>query len=254
LIAGGPAEVEVNIQNAFTDKPVETYNTVAEIRGSENPDEVVIVGGHLDSWYSGTGATDNGAGSAVMMEAIRIIKVLNLKPKRTIRIGLWSGEEQGIYGSMGYVRKNFGDPVTMKLLPAQAAVSSYFNLDNGTGKIRGIYAQNNEKVQTIFQQWIAPLKDLGVTTVTPKNTGATDHLPFDAVGIPGFQFIQDPIEYETRTHHTNMDVYDHLSIDDLKQAATVVAWFVYNAANRPEKLPRKELPKPAPWAFEDLFK
>jgi len=250
-----PVQLEMDVKTQMGGDET-AYNVIAEIPGTDPQlkNEVVMIGGHLDSWYSGTGATDNGAGSAVMMEAIRIIKVLNLKPKRTIRIGLWSGEEQGIYGSMGYVRKNFGDPVTMKLLPAQAAVSSYFNLDNGTGKIRGIYAQNNEKVQTIFQQWIAPLKDLGVTTVTPKNTGATDHLPFDAVGIPGFQFIQDPIEYETRTHHTNMDVYDHLSIDDLKQAATVVAWFVYNAANRPEKLPRKELPKPAPWAFEDLFK
>jgi carboxypeptidase Q len=232
------------------------YNVIAEIPGSDPKlkNEIVMLGGHLDSWYSGTGATDNGAGSAVMMEAVRILNTLNLKPKRTIRIALWSGEEQGLFGSAGYVKKYFGDPATLKLLPAQANVSSYFNLDNGTGKIRGIYAQNNEKVQPIFTQWIAPLNELGVTTVSMKNTGATDHLPFDAVGIPGFQFIQDPIEYETRTHHTNMDVYDHLMIDDLKQAATVVAWFVYNAANRPEKLPRKELPAKGDWPWNDIFK
>jgi carboxypeptidase Q len=232
------------------------YNVIAEVPGTDPKlrAEVVMLGGHLDSWYSGTGATDNGAGSAVMIEAIRILKTLNLTPKRTIRIALWSGEEQGLFGSTGYVRKYFGDPATLKLLPAQANVSAYFNLDNGTGKIRGIYAQSNEKAEPIFQQWITPLKDLSVTTISLKNTGATDHLPFDAVGIPGFQFIQDPIEYETRTHHTNMDVYDHLMIDDLKQAATVVAWFVYNAANRSEKLPRKTLPAKADWPWDNIFK
>jgi carboxypeptidase Q len=251
-----PVQLEMDVVTQTTTGDENAYNVVAEIPGTDPKlkNEVVMLGAHLDSWYSGTGATDNGAGSSVMMEAIRILKTLNLKPKRTIRIALWSGEEQGIFGSMGYVRKYFGDPNTMKLLPAHATVSSYFNLDNGTGKIRGIYAQNNEKVEPVFQQWITPLKDLGVTTVSLKNTGGTDHLPFDAVGIPGFQFIQDPIEYETRTHHTNMDVYDHLLIDDMKQAATVVAWFVYNAANRPEKLPRKELPQPTPWLFDDLLK
>ncbi|MGZ3880481.1 MAG: M20/M25/M40 family metallo-hydrolase [Flavisolibacter sp.] len=232
------------------------YNVIAEIPGTDPQlkNEIVMLGGHLDSWYSGTGATDNGAGSAVMMEVVRILKTLNLKPKRTIRIALWSGEEQGLLGSTGYVRKYFGDPASLKLLPAQSTVSSYFNLDNGTGKIRGVYAQNNEKVQPIFAQWMEPMKDLGVTTVSAKNTGATDHIPFDAVGIPGFQFIQDPIEYETRTHHTNMDVYDHLMIDDLKQAATVVAWFVYNAASRTEKLPRKELPAKGDWPWDNIFK
>lgn len=250
-----PVQLEMDVATQMGGDET-AYNVIAEIPGSDPQlkSEVVMLGGHLDSWYSGTGATDNGAGSAVMMEAVRILKTLNLKPKRTIRIALWSGEEQGLFGSTGYVRKYFGDPATLKLLPAQANVSSYFNLDNGTGKIRGIYAQNNEKVQPIFQQWITPLKDLGVTTISLRNTGATDHIPFDAVGIPGFQFIQDPIEYETRTHHTNMDVYDHLMIDDLKQAATVVAWFVYNAANRPEKLPRKELPAKADWPWDNIFK
>jgi carboxypeptidase Q len=250
-----PVQLEMDVATEMGGDET-AYNVIAEIPGSDPQlkSEVVMLGGHLDSWYSGTGATDNGAGSAVMMEAVRILKTLNLKPKRTIRIALWSGEEQGLYGSAGYVKKYFGDPATLKLLPAQATVSSYFNLDNGTGKIRGIYAQNNEKVQPIFTQWVAPLKELGVTTVSLKNTGATDHIPFDAIGIPGFQFIQDPIEYETRTHHTNMDVYDHLMIDDLKQAATVVAWFAYNAANRPEKLPRKELPAKSNWQWNDIFK
>lgn len=250
-----PVQLEMDIATQMGGDET-AYNVIAEIPGTDPQlkNEVVMLGGHLDSWYSGTGATDNGAGSAVMMEAVRILKTLNLKPKRTIRIALWSGEEQGLFGSTGYVRKYFGDPATLKLLSAQSNVSSYFNLDNGTGKIRGIYAQNNEKVQPVFQQWITPLKDLGVTTISLKNTGATDHLAFDAIGIPGFQFIQDPIEYETRTHHTNMDVYDHLMIDDLKQAATVVAWFVYNAANRPEKLPRKELPAKADWPWDNIFK
>ena len=251
-----PVQLEMDVATQMTTDDESGYNVIAEIPGTDPQlkNEIVMLGAHLDSWYSGTGATDNGAGSSVMMEAVRILKALNLKPKRTIRISLWSGEEQGLLGSTGYVRKYFGDPATVKLLPAQANISAYFNLDNGTGKIRGIYAQSNDKVQPIFQQWITPLSDLGVTTVTLHNTGATDHLPFDAVGIPGFQFVQDPIEYETRTHHTNMDVYDHLVIDDLKQAATVVAWFIYNTANRSEKLPRKELPKSGEWVWDDILK
>lgn len=250
-----PVQLEMDVATE-TSGDETAYNVIAEIPGTDPKlkDEVVMLGAHLDSWYSATGATDNGAGSAVMMEAIRILKTLNLPTKRTIRIALWSGEEQGLFGSTGYVRKHLGDPGTMKLLPAQSTISAYYNLDNGTGKIRGIYSQNNDKVQPLFQQWIAPLKDLDVITVSSHNTGATDHLAFDAIGIPAFEFIQDPIEYETRTHHTNMDVYDHLMIDDLKQAATVVAWFVYNTANRPEKLPRKELATKGSWRWDDLFK
>jgi carboxypeptidase Q len=175
---------------------------------------------------------------------MRLMKVLDLHPKRTIRIVLWSGEEQGLLGSTNYVRNHFGDQATMKLLPAQSKVSVYYNLDNGTGKIRGIWAQGDTAVKPIFQQWLAPLRDLGASTVTLHSTGSTDHVPFDAVGIPAFQFIQDPLEYETRTHHTTMDTYDHLSIPDLQQAAIVVASFVYNSAMRAGLMPRKALPAP----------
>jgi Zn-dependent M28 family amino/carboxypeptidase len=202
-----------------------------------------MIGAHLDSWQTGTGATDNASGSAVMMEVMRILKTLNISTRRTIRIGLWSGEEQGLLGSRGYVKKTFADPATMQLLPEHEKLSGYFNIDNGTGKIRGIYLQGNEACRPIFTQWLAPFADLGATTVTISNTGGTDHQSFDAVGLPGFQFIQDPIEYDTRTHHSNMDVYDHLLADDLKQIATIVAAFAYQAAQRDEKLPRKTLPK-----------
>jgi Zn-dependent M28 family amino/carboxypeptidase len=171
---------------------------------------------------------------------------MNLKPKRTIRIALWSGEEQGLFGSRNYVKNHLADPATMELKPEHGKISAYYNLDNGSGKIRGIYLQGNQEVRPLFQEWLEPFKELGATTVTINNTGGTDHLSFDAVGIPGFQFIQDPLEYDTRTHHTNMDTYDHLVPDDLKQASAIVASFVYNTAQRDEKLPRKELPKPRP--------
>jgi Zn-dependent M28 family amino/carboxypeptidase len=205
-----------------------------------------MLGAHLDSWQGSTGATDNAAGSAVMMEAVRIIQTLGVKPRRTIRIALWSGEEQGLHGSRNWVKNNLADPADMKLKPEHGKVSAYFNLDNGTGKIRGVYSQQNQEVMPIFAEWLKPFNDLGATTVTVNNTGGTDHLAFDAVGVPGFQFIQDPIEYNTRTHHTNMDSYDHLIGDDLKQAATIVAAFVMNTAQRDEKLPRKPLPEARP--------
>ncbi|MDE3254135.1 MAG: M20/M25/M40 family metallo-hydrolase, partial [Bacteroidota bacterium] len=223
-----------------------------EIPGKDKKlkDELVIMGGHLDSWYSGTGATDNGAGCAVMMEAIRILKKLDLPIKRTVRIVLWGAEEQGLIGSLHYVRNHFGDPVTVELKADQKKVSAYYNLDNGSGKIRGIFLQENEAVRPIFEQWLKPFEDLGVSTVKSGNTGETDHYTFDRVGIPGFQFIQDPLDYMSRTHHTNVDVYDHLSIDDLKQAAVVVASIVYHTAMRDEKLPRKPLPKPETWLFD----
>ncbi len=240
-----PVKMDVDVQTKFFTDDIKGYNVIAEIPGTDKKlkDEVVMLGGHLDSWHAGTGATDNGAGSMVMMEAIRILKAIGVQPKRTIRIALWSGEEQGLLGSKGYVKKTFADPADMKLLPAHGKFSSYFNVDNGTGKIRGVYLQGNEAVRPIFQQWLAPFNDLGAKTLTISNTGGTDHLSFDAVGLPGFQFIQDPLEYDTRNHHSNMDVYDHLQEDDLKQAATIVAAFVYDAAMRNEKLPRKELPK-----------
>jgi len=221
------------------------YDVVAEIPGTDKKlkDQVVMIGGHLDSWHAATGATDNAAGSAVMMEAVRILKATGFKPKRTIRIALWSSEEQGLFGSRYYVLNHFGDPKTMQLKPEQAKVSAYYNLDNGTGKIRGIYLQGDSLAGAVFKPWFEPFKDLGAGTVTISNTGGTDHLSFDAVGIPGFQFIQDPMDYGTRTHHSNQDTYDRLSEDDLKQAATIVASFVYNTAQRAEMIPRVELPK-----------
>jgi len=202
-----------------------------------------MIGGHLDSWHAATGATDNAAGSAVMMEAVRILKATGFKPRRTIRIALWSSEEQGLFGSRYYVLNHFGDPKTMELKPEQAKVSAYYNLDNGTGKIRGIYLQGDSLAGAVFKPWFEPFKDLGAGTITINNTGGTDHLSFAAVGIPGFQFIQDPMDYGTRTHHSNQDTYDRLNGDDLKQAATIIASFVYNTAQRTEMIPRAELPK-----------
>ena len=243
--AGIKVEFEADIKTKFYDKDTQGYNVIAEIPGTDKKlkDEVVMLGAHIDSWHAATGATDNAAGTAVMIEAMRIIKSLNLKPKRTIRIALWSSEEQGLFGSRGYVANHFGDPKTMVLKPEHEKISAYYNLDNGTGKIRGIYLQGNEAAGPIFQEWLAPFKDLGATTVTIRNTGGTDHQAFDALSIPGFQFIQDEVEYNSRTHHTNMDTYDRLIEDDLKQASTIIASFVYNTAQRAEKIPRKELPK-----------
>jgi hypothetical protein len=245
LKSGTPVKLEVDVKTNFTTNDIKGYNVIAEIKGTDPKlkDEVVMLGGHLDSWHGSVGATDNAAGCAIMMEAVRLIQTSGLKPKRTIRIALWSGEEQGLFGSRGYVKKTFGDPATMQLLPAHEKLSAYFNLDNGTGKIRGVYTQGNEGVKSIFTSWLQPFSDSGSKTVTINNTGGTDHLAFDAVGLPGFQFIQDEIEYDTRTHHSNMDSYDHLIEADLKHSAAVVAAFVYNAAMRNEKLPRKELPK-----------
>jgi len=244
--AGAPIKLDVDVKTKFQTKDLKGYNVIAEIPGTDPSlkDEVVMIGAHLDSWQTGTGATDNASGSSVMMEVMRILKTIGAETKRTIRIGLWSGEEEGLLGSRGYVKKTFADPVDMKPLAAHEKFSTYFNIDNGTGKIRGIYLQGNEACRNIFTQWLAPFKDLGASTVTISNTGGTDHQSFDGVGLPGFQFIQDPIEYDTRTHHSNMDVYDHLIEADLKQMATIVASFVYNAAQRDAKLPRKEMPKP----------
>jgi len=248
LKAGTPVSLDIDVKTRFLTDDTKGYNVIAEIPGSDPrlKDEVVMLGGHLDSWHSATGATDNAAGCTVMMEAIRILKTLCIKPRRTIRIALWSGEEEGLLGSRGYVKKTFADPATMQLLPAHEKFDAYFNIDNGTGKVRGIYLQGNEACRSIFTQWLAPFHDLGATTVTISNTGGTDHQSFDAVGLPGFQFIQDEIEYNTRTHHTNMDSYEHLRADDLKQIATIVAAFVYNTAQRDAKLPRKALPEPRP--------
>jgi Zn-dependent M28 family amino/carboxypeptidase len=246
LIASGhTVELSLNIKGKFYSDDTKGYNVVAEIPGSDPKlkAQLVMLGGHMDSWNAGTGATDNGAGCIVMMEAVRLLDSLHLQPKRTVRIVLWGGEEEGLLGSYGYVKKHFGNAETGEVKPEQARVSAYFNLDNGTGKIRGIFAQNNEQVKPIFEQWLQPFHDLGAQTVTMSNTGSTDHLSFDWVGIPGFQFIQDPLDYETKTHHTNMDTYDYLQMDDLKQASIIVASFVYQAANRPDMLPRKPIKK-----------
>jgi carboxypeptidase Q len=265
LKASVPVTVELNIETKFFGEHEHGFDTVAEIPGTDPKlkDEIVMVGGHLDSWASATGATDNGAGSVVAMEVIRILNSLHVKPRRTIRVALWTGEEQGLLGSYGYANQHFGitprstEPEQLKLSermrkvtgPLQLKsehqkVSGYFNVDNGSGKIRGVYLQGNAAIAPIFAQWIAPLKDLGVTTLTMRNTGGTDHLSFDAVGIPGFQFIQDPLDYESRTHHSNMDTYERLQAEDLAQAAMVEAIFVYNAAMRDQMLPRKPLPHP----------
>ncbi len=269
--AGEKVKMEVELAVEFQDKDLNGYNTIAEIPGSDPTlkDEIVMLGGHMDSWHGGTGATDNGAGVAVGMEAVRIIQALGLKPRRTIRIALWSGEEQGLLGSRAYVAEHFGKMETPPTTaatngngapstngngngapatpPAQVLVkmpeydklAGYFNLDNGTGKIRGIYLQGNESSAGLFRQWLAPFRDLGAETLSLSNTGGTDHLAFDGIGLPGFQFIQDEIEYDTRTHHSNMDVFDRIQADDMKQAATIMAAFVYQTAMRDEKLPRK---------------
>lgn len=243
--AGQNVQMEADVKTKFYDQDIRGYNVIAEIPGTDPvlKDEIVMLGGHLDSWQGATGATDNAAGCAVMMEAVRIIKATGLQPKRTIRIALWSAEEQGLHGSRNYVKNHFADPADMVLKPRHKMVSAYYNLDNGTGKVRGIYLQGNKDAGPIFSKWLEPFHDLDAKTVTIDNTGGTDHLAFDAVGIPGFQFIQDEIEYNTRTHHTNMDTYDHLVPADLKQASTVIASFVYNTAQLDNKIPRKELPK-----------
>jgi hypothetical protein len=265
LKANVPVTIEMNVDVKFTGDHEHGFDTIAEIPGTDPKlkDEVVMVGGHLDSWAAATGATDNGAGTVVAMEVMRILSALQVTPRRTIRIGLWTGEEQGLFGSIGYVKQHFGfvplstapDQVKLPewmrkpagplvLKPDQQKISGYFNVDNGSGKILGVYLQENIAETPIFAQWIEPLKDLGVTAISVRNTEGTDHESFDAVGIPGFQFIQDKLDYSSRTHHSNMDTYERLQPGDLAQAATVEAIFVYNTAMRDQMLPRKPLPHP----------
>ena len=239
-------KVELEVKAQFHSDATDSYNIVAELPGASKKDEVVMIGAHFDSWQGGTGATDNAAGSAVMMEAMRILKSLGTPLDRTVRLALWSGEEQGLLGSKAYVKEHFASPETMQPTSHHAKLAAYFNLDNGTGKVRGVYLQGNNMVRPIFAKWLEPFHDLGATSLTTRDTRGTDHLSFDEVGLPGFQFVQDPIEYQTRTHHSNMDVYDRLVEADLKQAAAVIASFAYHAAMRPEPLPRKPLPKPKP--------
>ena len=240
-----PVKLMFDIKTEFT-PDTDSFNVIAEIPGTAKPQETVMVGGHFDSWHYGTGATDNAAGSAVAMEVMRILKSLNLKMDRTVRMALWGGEEEGLLGSAAYVKAHFADPAVMKPSAEHDNFSGYFNIDNGTGRIRGIYLQGNEMMRPIFEQWFAALKDLTPGVITIRNTGGTDHQSFDRVGLPGFQFIQDPMDYNTRTHHSNMDVYDRVQPADLEQMAVIEAAFVYDAATRPDKLPRKELPPPQP--------
>jgi hypothetical protein len=242
---GTAVRMEANVKNTFYDQDLNAFNIVAEIPGSDPrlKDELVMLGAHFDSWHAGTGATDNAAGSAVMMEALRILKATGLPLRRTVRIGLWTGEENGLLGSRAYVRNHFGVPGdttgTAPVKPAHEKFSGYFNVDNGTGKIRGVYLQGNQAAGEIFNAWMKPFNAMGTGTVTIRNTGGTDHGSFDNAGLPGWQFIQDEVEYGSITHHSNMDVFDRLVSDDMKHNATVVAAFVYLAANRDEKLPRK---------------
>jgi carboxypeptidase Q len=241
-----PVKLSFDIKVQFDTTVTDAFNVIAEIPGATKPNEIVMVGGHFDSWHMGTGATDNGAGSAVAMEVMRLLKSLNLKMDRTVRMALWGGEEQGLLGSAAYVKEHFADRATMKTTAEHDGFAGYFNIDNGTGRVRGIYLQGNEMVRPIFEQWFAALKDVTPGVITIRNTGGTDHQSYDAVGLPGFQFIQDPMDYDTRTHHSNMDVYDRIQQGDMQQMAIVEAAFVYNAATRPEKLPRKDLPTPPP--------
>ncbi len=257
---GVPVKMTVDLQTQFYDDDLQGYNTIAEIPGSDPAlkDEIVMVGAHLDSWHAGTGATDNGAGTTVVMEAVRLIQASGLKPRRTIRIGLWTGEEQGLLGSRGYVAKNFatvgdgsdsaffslftgGKPAINKKAEHEK-FAAYYNLDNGTGQIRGIYLQGNEQLRSTFKDWLTPFKDWSATTVTISDTGGTDHQSFDYVGLPGFQFIQDPIEYFTRSWHTTQDVADRILEEDLKRSSVIMAVFAYNSAMTDEKLPRKSSP------------
>jgi hypothetical protein len=234
-----PVKLSLSVTATFTDN-VHGFNVVGEIPGSDPAlrDQVVMLGGHLDSWHTATGATDNGAGCAVVLEAVRMLKAIGVKPRRTIRVGLWTGEEQDYFGSLGYVTRHFGSPDGAQRTPEFSRLAAYFNLDNGSGRIRGINLQGNEAARPIFEAWLAPFAYLGATTVTTLNTGGTDHMPFNAVGLPGFQFIQDPLNYETRAHHSSLDVYEEAVPDDLKQASVILASFVYHAAMRDEMLPR----------------
>jgi carboxypeptidase Q len=275
-----PVSVSLHVASQFGDEHTQGYDTIAEIPGTDPAlkDQVVMVGGHLDSWIAGTGATDNGAGAVTAMEAMRILNSLHVKPRRTIRIALWSGEEEGIFGSTGYVAHHFVSfhysgakededvplflrPMTEAptLKPEAAQLDAYYNMDNGTGKLLGVYTEGNEGIAAIFSQWMKPVEDLGMTTITERTTGGTDHVPFQQAGLPGFQFIQDPRDYDSRTHHTNLDTYEHLSEPDLKQAAVIEAIFLYNTAMRDEMLPRPTLPfsgndKPLEGLYPDAVK
>ena len=242
---GLPVTVELDIRTRFHEEVRPNgFNLLGEAPGTDLADEVVVLGAHFDSTHAATGATDNAAGVAAMMEAVRILRAVDARPRRTIRVALWGGEEEGLLGSREYVRRHYADRETMELEPEHARVSAYYNLDNGAGRIRGIWLQGNTAAAPLFQEWMRDLGDLGVTTVGRRSTRGTDHLSFDEVGLPGFQFIQDRLEYNSRTHHSNMDFYDRVPRDDLQQMAVVAAVFAYRTAMLDERLPRKRLPAP----------
>jgi hypothetical protein len=262
-------EIEIDVAVSWHEGDGKGYNTYADLKGSDLAGETVVVGAHLDSWHAGTGATDNGGSCAVVMEAMRILEASGLQPRRTIRAALWSGEEQGLLGAKDYVERRLAtrpeptDPEQLVLptwarqptwpiepLPGHATISAYFNTDYGTGRIRGLYAQENAAVVPVFRAWLAPFADLGADRVTMENAGGTDHLAFDRVGVPAFQFIQDSMDYMSRTHHSNVDTYDHLNPEDLKQSAVIMAAVIWHAANRDELLPRKPIPTAPPEAPE----
>jgi carboxypeptidase Q len=240
---GIPVTMEMDFRAEFHRSNLNAQNTIAEIKGTdpELADQIVILGGHLDSWHTGTGATDNASGSIVMMEVMRILKALDVKPRRTIRVALWDGEEQGLFGSSRYVSDMFGTVENGAIVKKADYdnFSAYYNIDNGTGQVRGIYLQENEQLRELFRTWLTPFAEWNASTVSFSNTGGTDHQSFDRIGLPGFQFIQDPMEYSTLTHHSNMDTYERLVEEDLKRTAVIVATFVYHTAMMDERLPRK---------------
>ena len=244
LERGLPVRVQINIQTRFHDEDerLNGFNIIGEIPGTDLRDDVVMLGAHFDSTHAATGATDNATGSAVTMEALRILQAVGVRPRRTIRIALWGAEEQGLLGSRTYVREHFADRHTMELRPDHDTLSAYYNVDNGAGRIRGIWLQDNTAVASIFEPWVESLRDLGVSTLGPRVLGGTDHVSFDEVGLPGFQFMQDRLEYNSRTHHSNMDFFDRVQREDIVQMSVVVAVFAYNTAMLDERLPRKDLP------------
>jgi hypothetical protein len=241
-----PVRLELNVQNRFVGDSLDAFNIVAELPGTDKAAEVVMLGAHFDSWHSGTGAVDNAAGSAAMMEALRILKTTGLRLRRTVRLVLWNGEEQGRIGSQAYVKEHFGDPETMVLKPEHARVSAYFNMDNGSGAIRGVYLEGNEAIRPVFSAWMEPFRSMGMTTLSIRGTTNTDHQSLDVIGIPAFQFIQDQLEYGSNAHHSNNDVYERVVPEDMMKNAAIIASFVYHAAVRDELLPRKPLPRPRP--------
>src|SRR5262249_54954487 len=247
LDKGIPVRAELDVRTAFHDETAANgFNVIGELPGTDPSGEYVLLGAHLDSVGTGSGATDNAAGVAVMMEAMRILQTVGARPKRAIRIGLWGGEEEGLLGSKAYVQAHLADVKTMALKPEHPKIAAYYNLDNGTGRIHGVWMQGNLAIVPIFEEWIKPMRDLDVTTLTPQSVRGSDYLSFDDVGIPAFQFMQDRLEYNWRTPPSNWDTVDRVQRDDLVKAAVVVATSSYNTAMRGEKLPRKPLPPPTP--------